>query len=371
LRGAWGENVRDILVARPFLQKEAPNDRAWLDMVDWYQESMTQYARFWLGETRKNFPKGGIYLCTGGHAPPEHGADFGEQCRMAAEVGGGVRITNEASDYPLNFSITRWVASAARQYGAYFSFEPAGPVDANGVIARIYNATASGARGLHYYNGNLFSQPESTKSFIRWGGQFVQRQPITEIAVYYPSTHIKLHTSMPFLTMVRPLRDRFDFDYLSDHQITDGGLKKHQALVVLLGNTFESKVLDEIQKWQSKGGLLIYADGIGRVRTVEGDESMNDLLFGEEMIDAKNVAVFNGEPSLAEYREFVTKTLREAKQISPATKAMVALDGKEDGVFVTLTKPNEVLWFNSNDQEVASAGNKLAAHSIVAQEIKP
>ena len=211
LESAWGDKAPAIDDVKPFLRKDAPNDRAWIDFVDWYQQSMTDYAKFWLTETRKNLPKGEIYLCTGGHAPPMHGSDFGQQCKMAAEVGAGVRITNEASDYALNFALTRWVASASAQYGGYFSFEPAGGVDANGVVGRIYNATASGAKGLHYYYPNLFDKPAATENFIRMGSQFQQRKPFVEIAVYYPTTsnqtrgrsrslHLPLLPSLPGIT---------------------------------------------------------------------------------------------------------------------------------------------------------------------------
>jgi hypothetical protein len=369
-RHAWGENVREINRVRPFLQDKAPSDRAWIDMIDWYTESMTNYAKFWLTETRKNFPNGKIYLCTGGHAPPEHGADFGEQCKIAAQAGAGVRITNESSDYRTNFSATRWVASAARQYGAFFSFEPAGPVDSAGLVARIYNATASGAVGLHCYFGNLFTDPQSTENFIRWGSEFTQRGPITELAVYYPSTHIKLHGSNPFLNAVKPLRDRFDFAYASDKQILDGGLKNVRALIFLLGSKYEGTVLEEIRKWQSEGGLLIYADGLGRVATVEGEESASDILFGEEMIANGNVAVFHGDPTLSDYRDFICRAVTQTKKISPGTLAMILLDGKEDGLFATLTKPDELLWFNSTDREAIVAGTRILPRGIAAQEVR-
>ena len=83
---------------------------------------------------------------------PPHGSNFAEQCRVAAKHKAGVRITNEASNYALNFALTRWVASAGKHYGAYYGFEPAGGVDENGIVARIYNATASGANQLFDYN---------------------------------------------------------------------------------------------------------------------------------------------------------------------------------------------------------------------------
>jgi len=375
---AWGTTVAGFDVIKPFLKKDAPNDRAWLDFCDWYIGSMTEWSRFWLQETRKNFPKGEIYLCTGGHAPAEHGSNFGDQCKVAAEVGGGVRITNEGSDYKGNFSLTRWVASAGRQYGAYFSFEPAGVVKPEAVSARIYNATASGARGLHYYYPNLFSSKEATGSFVRWGKQFKQREPIVEIAVYYPQTFIKLNGN-EFLGLLQPLRDRFDFGFMSDEQIRDGGLASVKALILLDGNTSESDIWNRVVEWVRNGGLLLYADGIGRLRTVEGDERFHEMLFGAHAdvdpplkgpqgdVGKGRAVVFHGASKEETYRAFLTDTLRSAPELSPATRRMLDLDGVEDGVFVTLCASNELLWLNATDKEMRRGRKRLPAHSIVLQ----
>jgi hypothetical protein len=186
LSKAWGGAPRDFETVKPFLRKNAPNDRAWIDMVDWYVGSMTDYTRFWLAEVRKNFPAraGEIYVCTGGHAPPEHGRRFRRPMQSRRRVQSRRRITNEASDYRLNFSITRWVASASHQYGCYFSYEPAGGVDPRGVVARIYNATASGAKGLHYYHGNLFDSPAHTNAFLKSGST----SPSARLSPTSPST---------------------------------------------------------------------------------------------------------------------------------------------------------------------------------------
>ena len=370
---AWGKPVGTLADVKPFLQKDAPNDRAWLDLCAWYIGSMTDWSRYWLTETRKGFPKGDIYLCTGGHAPPEHGSDFGEQCRVAAEIGGGVRITNEASDYKANFSLTRWVASAGLQYGAYFSFEPAGEVTPDGVAPRIYNATASGARGLHYYHPNLFGSGTAADNFVRWGGQFQQRAPHVEIYLYYPETYIRLKGN-DFLRHAQPLRDRFDFGYLSDGQIHDGGLKNAKALILLAGNIAESETWAAITAWARAGGLVLYADGMGRLRTVEGSESPQDALLGLGALGATGgrVSVFNGDGATPEYRTFLTRELRVAKELSPATRAMVTADGEEDGVFATVVPagapaaPNAraLLWLNATKQDVSKAGTTVVAHGL-------
>ena len=361
LRDAWKTGASSIAEIKPFLKRDAPNERAWLDFCDWYIGSMTEWSRWWLQETRKHFPKGDIQLCTGGHAPPEHGADFGEQCKIAAEIGGGVRITNEGSDLRGNFSVTRWVASASLQYGARFSFEPAGEVNQWGVIGRVYNATASGANGLHYYFPNIFGSDEARANFERWGNEFKQRKPVVEIAVYYPQTHVKLNGN-DFLQYVQPLRDRFDFGYMSDGMIADGGLKRVKALILMHGSVSEAATWSRIADWVAAGGLIIYADGMGRLRSVEGDDSWHDRILKPS---GKGRAVtYAGHGLSAEFREFAAKTLAAAPELSAATRAMVAADGVEDTVFVTLCEPGELLWLNHTMQSVTKLGKPIPSWSI-------
>jgi hypothetical protein len=54
---------------------------------------------------------------------------------------------------------------------AYFGFEPAGAEDETGIVARIYNATASGANQLHDYNPNVVSSKSRTdaqRAHLKW-----------------------------------------------------------------------------------------------------------------------------------------------------------------------------------------------------------
>jgi hypothetical protein len=352
LRAAWGPSAPALDQVRPLHRKEAPNDRAWLDFVEWYIGSMNDWSSFWICETRKHFP-GEIYLCTGGHAPPEHGADFSQQCKLAAECKAGVRITNEGSNYARNFVITRWVASAARQYGTYFSFEPASGVTPEGLVARIYNATASGARGLHHYYNNVFDSQASRDQFLRQIGEFRQREPVVSVAVYYPETHIRLH-GHKFIPYVEPLRDRFDFDFLSDQQIADGGLKAHRALVLLWGNVAEGSSWRTIAEWVKQGGLLLRPGDLGPLRTVEGDAWPDAALAASADAGRGRIMISEHGGKSAAYREFVTRSLASAPQLDALTHQMVEFDGREDHVFVTAC-PGQLLWLNYTRQSVAKA----------------
>ncbi len=369
LSKSWGAPVTDIAEVKPFLRKDALSDRAWLDFADWYIGSMNNHTRFWLETLRRHY-RGPMEVCTGGHAPVEHGSDFGMQCKLAAEYDAGVRITNEGSDYRANFSLTRWVASASRQYGGYFSFEPAGQVTPDGVVGRVYNATASGAQRLHYYYPNIFTDERARNNWVRWASEYRQRDPRVEIAVYYPETHIRLNENK-FLEEVQPLRDCFDFGYMSDGQIADGGLKNIRALVLLWGTTAEQSTWDAITNWVRQGGLLLYADGIGRLRSVEGDESVNDFLFGAHADHGTGrTVVFNGPGKSQAYRRFLADTLAKAPELSRATRAMIATDGREDRVFATVTGPNTLLWYNETEAPAERLGVGLPPHTIMATGLR-
>lgn len=366
LQAAWGKTDATLEAVKPFLRQEAPSDRAWVDFVTWYTGSMTGYAEFWLANTRKHFD-GEIYLCTGGHAPPEHGANFADQSKLAAEYNAGIRITNEANDYTLNFFLTRWVASACRQYGTYYAFEPAGPINPAGIVARVYNATASGARGLHFYYPNLFDTPQATETFVRVGDHFRQREPITEIAVYYPQTHVTLF-GQDLTDRFRPLRDRFDFAFMSDRQILDGGLKETKALVILWGTTSEAETWQAIHQWVRDGGLLLFSDGLGPLRTVGGDTKIHDQVILGDPGKGEILVQKRGGNDIA-YRDFLTHALAGSGRLSPRTRQMIAADGREDGVYVTLCE-NELLWLNATGREMEREGVTLPPASIVSQPLE-
>ncbi len=368
LNQAWNSAFESCDAIEPFLRDTAPSDRAWLDFAAWYIGSMNDYTRFWVKTTRTHFP-GRIEICTGGHAPVEHGSDFGDQCKIAAEYDAGVRITNEGSDYRKNFSLTRWVASASRQYGAYYSFEPAGQVDENGVIARIYNATASDALGLHYYYPNLFGSDRARRNFVRWASLFRNRKPIVEIAAYYPQTHIILNGN-EFLKQVEPLRDYFDFAYCSDNQIADGGLEQFKALLLLWGNTAEQATWDRILDWVRGGGMLVTADSLGPLRTVEGDTSVNEALLGEQADLGKGrVLCFSGPYDDLRYRRFLADSLADAPELSRITRYMAGADGREDNVFATATGRQELLWLNMKGSKARHGRLTLCPRAITSEKV--
>jgi hypothetical protein len=345
LNREWRTNHRQFSTVKTFLRKDAPSERGWLDMLDWYKDSMNDWAGFWMRTTRRHFPYTDIYLCTGGDGNPMHGSDFGAQCEVAASVNGGVRITNEGSSYINNFSLTRWVSSAGKLYGAYYGFEPAGGVSPEAVAARCYNATASDARQLHYYFGNVFGSPQAEENWIKAAPFFRRKMPKVEVALFYPQTDIELH-GQNFLRYARRLRDFFDFDYLSEGMIADGGLKHYKVLIFAEGHTTEITTLRRIRSWCLwEGGRIIASKSSAPMRTVEGDVTVY-----QRILELDGAIVHEGPRE--GYFIFVAKTLSELPVLSRETRDIIALDSKTQNLFFTLFEDGEILILNQNPKDV-------------------
>lgn len=355
----------------------AQDRRRWLDFMLWYRQSLTDWADWWLATTRSYFPAEEIYLCTGGNAHPAHGSDFSAQCKAAARYGAGVRITNEASNYAENFYLTRWVASAGQFYNAFFGFEPAGGVDENGVVARIYNATASGARQLHYYAGNVTASQPRIDRFEQNAHMLFPAQPIVPLALFYPNADLTLnwtwidHKINHFRERSAWLRDAVDHDYVDEIMATDGALDQYRYLFVADSGYFEQETLQRIDDWLHKGGTLICL-AKHRMLTVSGDDgyfkSWFPEAFGVHPVDkGRTVALDALWENRADLFGKLAKLFTDDNQPLP--------DGIEDGVFVTRLK-NGMYLYNSTDRPVVKQyqdgkrqmKKSIPAHTIVLQQ---
>jgi hypothetical protein len=262
LNAAWGTAYASFDDVSTFLPDRAPSDRARADFVEWYQASMTEWAVFWVKSCRKVFPKTEIYLCTGGDGSPFLGADFTAQTAAIARYGAGVRITNEGSDYAHNFSITREVGTATRHYGTFCGFEPASKVNSNGVVARIYNATASGARQLHDYIPNTLGQGAAALNNFRTNAVWLTpRRPRVPAALYLSRETWALEPGAVdrTLTLSRTLRDATDLDFVTRRSLADGHLRGYRTLVLSASSVLEPESAEAIERWVRKGGILVAA----------------------------------------------------------------------------------------------------------------
>lgn len=342
--------------------------RRWIDFVDWYRESMTNWSDWWMKTTRKYFPETPIYLCTGGDAPPEHGSNFAEQCRVAAKHKAGVRITNEGSFYPSNFMVTRWVASAGKHYGSYFGFEPAGPEDEKGIVVRIYNATASGANQLHDYNPNVINS-SVTMNVQRKNFQYLFNvpNPVVPVAVWYPNVSLTLKWG-GFLEKTAKLRDYTDMDFVDESMLRTNALKSNKILVIMHGDVMESADAEKIAKWIKAGGRAIVM-GVPKFQSVEKTTAPEEALFGvtpngRKLGKGSITRVSNWDALASELRKTSTEL------------GLPVYDLVQDGLYGTQINAKEFLFLNTGDSkkvaidyrdkvsEVDAAGGTITRYSI-------
>lgn len=262
LNAAWDSSFKSFDDVKTFNPDKAPNDRARSDLVEWYEQTMTDWSVFWVETTRKVFPETPIYLCTGGDGHPMLGADFTAQAAAIAPAGAGIRITNEGSNYADNFVVTREVATATRVYKTFCGIEPASGVDAKGVLARIYNATASGARQLHDYAPNTLgpNAPVESLANFRANAHFlIPRRPDPIAALYLSRETWALDPSAIHraYNLARTFRDAADIDFVTRRSVIDGHLKHHRLLALVESPALDPKAAEAIEAWVREGGALL------------------------------------------------------------------------------------------------------------------
>lgn len=354
-----------------FRQRVAAGDpaarRQWLDFVEWYRGCMTDFADWWLGETKKAFPKTRVYLCTGGGGEPEHGSDFAEQCRVAAKNKCGVRITNEGPGYQWNNVLTRLVASAGRHYGAPFGFEPASTIDVNTIPGRIYNATISGSDHLHDYSRNIIGSRERMEVQRKAFKYLSHTKPVIPVALWYPNVSLTLNYGPEFGEFIKgsvKLRDFVDHDYLDETMLRSKALSKYRILVIASGRVMETSDARLITAWAKKGGTVISV-GEEKFQSVEGTSEPEDLLFGAIQDDTivapkRVIRVKDMQAAADEIRSVMERS------------GLPVFDLKEDYLYASQISPTELLYLNTAPFPIKTEVNvkgKTTVYTIPASGI--
>ena len=314
--------------------------RRTVDFVDWYRDSMSRYAAFWMAAARRAFGDIPVYLCTGGEAQPCHGSEFAAQSKLCAAVNGGVRITNEDSNYEKNFVITNWVASACAFYGAPFTFEPAGGVTERGVACRVYNAAATGAAGMHFYASNVAS-PRRAEVLGQAIGLLTGAPVERSVALLYPDTAMLLQPEKrpAMYASFEAMRDFADYAYADDRTIADGILQGMQALIVPVGGYYRRATLARIARFVQAGGLLI-GIGLDRLTALEDDGEWADRLFADPRRTLRLSPALEDLPD-----EQVNEQLFAPLAAFLTARGVYVPDGRRDRLY-TARRGDDLLVFN-------------------------
>lgn len=325
-------------------------DGRWMDLVEWYLDSMVRWADFWLTTARRYFPKTEIYLVTGGDGTPMLGADFSAQTKVAAKHGAGIRITNQTNSYGESFALSRLVSSASRFYNTYFTTEEAGITKPYGVIARLFDAITSGAEGVYFKSligigidpctreGLPVGKPTRGAVYLALNAQLLTiSEPIIEVAVLFPNTSVALnHTTLTsFYKQCSLLRDVLDFDIIDERMISEGVLERYRFLILLKEYPLPRKVLRKIKEAIEKGLILIAPKRM--------KHSFSHLIRIRER--GKGHAVFLDGRDHA-YLEAIKHAIYNYGRRYP-WRGLPIIDDRWDGVYASRFE-NKILYYNSN-----------------------
>jgi Beta-galactosidase len=368
LNTAWGTELTSFDEVVPFVPDDDRTMRARLDLVRWYMDSMTAYAEWWVATTRELAPDVPILLCTGGDGSAELGADMTGQTEMVARHGAGMRITNEASDYGTNFYLTRIIGTACRHYGTYFGYEPAGPVDTNGIVARVYNAAASGAWELFHYDNP--PQGERGEQYKRHLDLMQIREPVVEVGFFWSRTSADLGQRKGLVEAVRAVRDICDVAFLDERLIADGALKDLKVFVWAAGPVTERHTAEVIRQ-AVKNGLTLVVPGGWHPQSPEGEAVFPSAVPAHPTAPVGSGAVVQSANETAESVADVLAALISdpAAFGVPGLSPEAAVDAKPDAVYVTVTTRDILLYNHGDTPRTVSTPAKaveVPAHTIVS-----
>lgn len=351
LNKAWKTNFSSFDEVAPFVPEDNHAMRAQLDLIRWYMGAMTDYAEWWVATTRELAPDVPILLCTGGSASSELGADMTAQSKMVAKYGAGMRITNEASDYAKNFYLTRIIGTACHHYKTYFGYEPAGTVDTHGIVARIYNAVASGAWEIFHYDNP--PQGERGKQYKRYLDLMQIREPVLEVGFFWSRTSADLNLQRGLEEAACAVRDIVDVAYIDEQLIADGALEGLKVFVWASGPVTEADTAQAIQRAVEKGLTLIVPEG-WQAESPEGDTLFPSGLTTRPgnagAIHIGDGAVIqSASPKAESVATLLAKVIQDPASfgvygLSPET----SIDAQPDNVYVTVTT-RDILLYNHGD----------------------
>ena len=314
-----GFRIDELTYKGVFTLKTQQDRRRWVDFIDWYRASMTRHADTWMQLGRKYFPDIPVYLCTGGDANSSQGSNFADQCKVAAKYHGGMRITNEATDFGLNFTLTNWVTTASHLYDNQFGFEPAGGILDLGVVSRIYNAATAGVDEFMTYGGNIYDREDKMDLFLKYVSLIRTKAPNKEGAFLYPDLDLVMgniefmQNLVPFVSM---LRDYSDVLFADDRLIGDNVLQRAKWMMVYDAHWFRKQSLEKVLAWVENGGLLI-ASNTDSLCSIEDGQNYFTRLFNTTGGEKK---IGKGATLYIQHKLIAVKNVAPARKMKPGEK---------------------------------------------------
>jgi len=246
--------------------------RYWLDFVEWYQDSLTEFADKSISLCRRVFPDHTLFCALGGGWPSLYwGEDPSGLAKVAAKYG---VIANPAAMSGNAFYSMAFV-SPYNFYGVPISTEAAGKLSAEEVFNRIFIDLSSPIVRYYDYGENYGRGAPYLERYAPLFGTC--GDPVREVAVFVPTTtaYLKVPAGLSGLAATADganlLRDVTDFSVLDERMIADGALERAKVLIVFELQWIERSTVEKIADWLNRGGLLIAPRFDQPVLTPEGD----------------------------------------------------------------------------------------------------
>ncbi|MEO6434961.1 MAG: alpha-amylase family protein [Tepidisphaeraceae bacterium] len=327
---SWDDVVPPTEIGEPFKpnpvsMESAENRRRWLDFITWYDQALIDFAEKTVQVTLKYFPKEKVRTKPGGNSGGVNPLAYGTYCPGFAKMAGKYGIVMQPADCHGAYFGDKWIGTAYQFYKVPLATEPAGNLDPNGFVRRMFSDASCGAAELFTYEFERHAP--SIRRYIRL---YTGVPGETEIAALCPTTLYRLAGDVKrTISAGAQLRDLAEYDVLDELLIADGALtnEKYKALIVFQPDFVEDAVLDKIEAWVKAGGTVILG----------GNRPM------------KNVA---GERRLTEGKIVKLSPMKNEKWIDEITThlaGMKGFDGKRDGL-MTCRRGDQVLVYNANDK---------------------
>ena len=251
---------------------------------------------------------------------------WGTYCPGYAKMAKPYHIVLQPADCQGAVFGDKWMGTAYQFYGVKECTEPAGDLDDNGFVRRMFSDASCGARQLFTYEFERHAP--NIQKYIHL---FTGKPGETEIAVYCPTTLYRLGENLqPTIAAGYPLRDLCEFDVLDELLIADGALttRRYRALLLFQADIVEQSILKKIDAFQRAGGKVI-AVGETPIRNVEGQP-------------------WPGAAKLTRVAP-LDKNRAWLKELSRQLAGYKGADGQLDGLW-TCRRLGQVFVFNSTDK---------------------
>jgi hypothetical protein len=397
LNTAWGTKFRSKAeITYPSTAPEAvslclqPGQKAarvrWLDFMDWYNQSWSDFLVWSAGVVKRSFPGFGL---------PQPGKDLRTRKEIIASLGYGAEFPATGNDQSrhiaamksaglsaqtpgdIGYFAARRVSSACALYKVPYYTEPPGDVSRDREVQRIWMDASNGAQVYFDYPNNM---DHARDIFAEYKGFLSGHRSITDIALLLPSSTCQLHIDWPWpphlYLFSEALRKRQDFEVVDERMIADGALTRFGVHLLVLANAdyLQSATLKELSGWVQHGGVLVSLQ-TDPVRTIDGSEKQWMALaphissplniLSTTGYDLKTILKKTGRkigkgcvlilpggmPNIQAQANTVAQISENLAEYLPGGQNTCRLQNESDGSLASLFQ-DRILYYNPTDQEI-------------------